>query len=320
MKNIENKNRISNVITELEKLTNLLKLAENDNMTLVEVSKNMGMTPQSLNRELSNTFAFYFKSRLHYLSNDEIENVLEVIETSSEKLLKRIFDIDSKTRVIFPEYDEKVLWDTVKEMLPDNYYNVVVKYYGYNVEPMTLEAIGNELGLSRSRIKDINLASIEKLKNADFINKVFGLNYLTNIELIEQNTKELRIKYDSVKAEYEKLKSYMDNDIKAINDYIEKNYPEVTKAKVKEVVDSKMSTPIEDLGFSNRTYNAFKAANYNTVEDICKAKFIDILGIKALGVKCYREIIEKIDGIKCTHPAWNELRTTIDKYLVSKGL
>lgn len=67
---------------------------------------------------------------------------------------------------------------------------------------------------------------------------------------------------------------------------------EAAMASVKEInVDP--VTPIEDMGFSVRTYNCLKRAMVNTLQDLSERTVEDFQSVRNLGVKSLNEIIDR---------------------------
>ena len=59
--------------------------------------------------------------------------------------------------------------------------------------------------------------------------------------------------------------------------------------------DSKLSTQIEELDFSVRTYNCLKRAQINTVGDLVARSMDEMIKVRNLGKKSLEEIIEKLE-------------------------
>lgn len=67
---------------------------------------------------------------------------------------------------------------------------------------------------------------------------------------------------------------------------------EAAMASIKEInVDP--VTPIEDMGFSVRTYNCLKRADINTLQDLSERTVDDFQCVRNLGVKSLNEIIDR---------------------------
>lgn len=316
-RSIQNKNRITETRENLEKLLVLLKKAENDEITLAQIGKECGLRPQSLNTELQTSFSMYFKSRIRYIEPDELSTLIDELDTPADRLLKRIFEISNGQKVVFPEYDENKLWAVIKKNLSDHYYEVVTKHAGYKVDPMSYEAIGKELGLTRVRVMQIDNAAIDKLRNSSIVTEVFFADYIDKINEFSQYKADKMVECDTAYAEFSKLQNYLSMvpDVKEINKYIESKYPNLSTRIIDEAVNKVFNTPIEDLKFSVRTTNALIAAGYKTLNDLYNANAVDLAHIKNLGKSSIQEIIKTLDSQKNTHPNWKSLKTDIEKFI-----
>ncbi len=88
-------------------------------------------------------------------------------EDDDTKLVDMISsDIDIENEVCSGE-DMQMLLALIKSKLKENEYNVLMQRYGFtnNGTPKTLEEIGNELGVSRERIRQIENNALKKLRN-----------------------------------------------------------------------------------------------------------------------------------------------------------
>lgn len=72
--------------------------------------------------------------------------------------------------------------------------------------------------------------------------------------------------------------------------------------KIKEICEAKTrdetvagDTPIENLDFSVRTYNCLKRSGINTVDDILSTDYNELLCIRNMGKKSFKELFEKMD-------------------------
>lgn len=316
-RSIQNKNRITETRENLEKLLVLLKKAENDEITLAQIGKECGLRPQSLNTELQSSFAMYFKSRIRYINPEDLTGLIDALDTPADRLLKRIFDIQPGQKVVFPEYDEKKLWSAVKKTLTEKYYDVVTKHIGYDSEPMSYEAIGKGLGLTRVRVMQIDNAAIAKLRDQSVIVEIFYSDFIDKIAEFEQYKVDKKAECDAAYTEFAKLQTYLSMvpDVKEINKYIESKYPNLTTATVNAAVNQVFNKPIDDLNFSARTTNALKAAGYKTLNDLYNANAVDLAYIKNLGKSSIQEIIKILDHQKSTHPNWKSLKTDIEKFI-----
>ena len=55
-----------------------------------------------------------------------------------------------------------------------------------------------------------------------------------------------------------------------------------------------LENPIEEIEFSVRAYNCLKRANVHTVQDLINMKETEVTGIRNLGKKSLKEVIDKV--------------------------
>ena len=168
---VQDKTRLRNNIETLERLVLMLKLAEQDKVSLVEIANEYNMIPQTLTKELNSCFTSYCRSKCKELTDDEIYQLIKNLESPSDRLLKQILGINKSVLVVFPEYDPNQFWDFVKDNLKDSYFDVVTKHVGYNSDSqvMSYEDIGKTLSLSRARVQQIDVAAIKKLQKTNLV-------------------------------------------------------------------------------------------------------------------------------------------------------
>lgn len=314
-RNIQNKTRLTETIENLEKLLLLLKKAANDEITLAQIGRECGIRPQALNTELQTSFAMYFKSRIRYIDPEDLSRLIDELDTPADRLLKRIFEIGSDQKVVFPDYDKDKFWSVLKKYLSDKYYTVVTKHIGYNSKVMNYEEIGKELGLTRSRVMQIDNYAIAKLRNSSVLVEIFYSDYIDKVNEIDQYKTDKIAEFDKAYAEFTKLKTYLALDVEAVNKYIATNYPNITADCVNDASLNVFNKSIDDLNFSARTNNSLTAAGYKTINDLYSANAIDLIHIKNLGKSSIKEIIDVLDAQKATHPNWKSLKSDIEKVI-----
>ena len=316
-KNIQNKDRIKETRENLEKLLVLLKKAENDEVTLAEISKECGMLPQNLNTELQSSFVMYFKSRIRTFNKEDLDVLVDSLDSPADRLLKKIFKIEASQKVVFPDYDKSNFWVVIKNHLPSKYFDIMTKYLGYGCEPMSYSSIGEKLNLTRVRVKQIVDAAITKLSNSSVITEIFYKDYIDKIAECEQYKNKIEEECDNAYNECVKLQSYLEliPDIKELNNYISKKYSNLINVNVNTLVSDVFSKPIESLNFSVRTNNALTSAGYTTLNDLYNIEVADLFSIKNLGKSSIQEIVDVLDNQKATHPKWKTLKESITKML-----
>ena len=152
----------------------------------------------------------------------------------------------------------------------------------YN-QNLTLQAIGNELGTTRERIRQIEFQAIKKLQLPRSFSQVFAHDIDLEIEKLRNERVEL---LDRLQVEVKDLHKFLEW-VKAFPD-------ELVDAKKEIVKKSVVLESIERLQLSARSYNALKRQRINTIKDLLELKESDLFYIRNLGVKSANEIINKI--------------------------
>lgn len=92
----------------------------------------------------------------------KIKDEMEVVEAQETE--EYSFDEEEKTDKI---HDEKKMVGLLMNFLSDKERNIIEDYYGLNgKKAKTLEEIGNELGISKERVRQINKKSFLKMRTA----------------------------------------------------------------------------------------------------------------------------------------------------------
>jgi len=105
------------------------------------------------------------------------------------------------------------------------------------------------------------------------------------------------LEYKRLEEEYNNLNNlYGETKIKLIGweRFYERNKKAIDAIKEK----LKEAKKIEDLDFTLRTFNCLKAANINTIEEVCNMTEQDLLKLPNFGRKALNEVKEKLSEIK----------------------
>lgn len=147
---------------------------------------------------------------------------------------------------------------------------VIEMRYSYN---FTLEEIGQKLGVTRERIRQVEAKAIRKLRHPTFFYQMRVIPYKKYIDLLTE------------KAEIE-------NENHELREML--HMPE-KKEKEKAI-------PIENFDLSVRAYNCLKRANLNTDEDVKnlyeKKGKSGFYNVRNLGKQSIDEICEKVLKVK----------------------
>ena len=99
--------------------------------------------------------------------NEEGDTLINVLENANADNPEAAFDdeVNLKTELV-----------KIMSMLDDREQMIIRDYHGLNGTPMTLQEIGDELGLTKERVRQIKEKSLRKLRNESYN----LLDYLTN--------------------------------------------------------------------------------------------------------------------------------------------
>ena len=129
-----NGSRLKEAKEELTYIITLLDSVDKGEMSLVQMSKKLDITPQKLNQELNSRFRSYNKKAFSALTKENMLDLRDCLVSSSDKLLKMICGISSTSRVYFPEYNEELLWSKCKLYLNKIQYCILSDIYGNGVQ------------------------------------------------------------------------------------------------------------------------------------------------------------------------------------------
>ena len=216
---------------------------------------------------------FIQKQRLQYaIDNNELvkevleypENLLKVLDITPENtktfynvVLRQFESNFDKVSIILSERENRVLNARFKEF-------------------KTLEKIGNELDITRERVRQIELRAIKKLKNQ----KEQFLQDENIYQLVRQQEYENIVKQLTYEAALEVIK----------------NYELTHKEQAEEIKKEKYKDEdIENLDLSVRSYHALMRANLTTIGKVKDAIEDDTLfRVRNLGRKSYNEIKNRV--------------------------
>ena len=182
---------------------------------------------------------------------------------------------------------ESLLYDRMEyilSLLPDQEKLVIKHIFKDN---MTLEEVGKELKLSKERIRQIEYKAIRKLHHPKYYNMLFDeFDLREQIKKREKVNKELSLSL--FKKIYE-LRTKLD----AIDKVLKSVGVDIMNTKDNDI----LSSSIEELELSVRSYNCLKRAGINTIAELINTSITELNNVRNLGQKGVDEISEKLADI-----------------------
>ena len=203
-----NRERVENCKKALDQLSNLLEEVLDGEKTLRQVADTLGITQGEVGKNLDTNFSYYLKKN-HILSDEDLFDVFEGIETTCENLVKDVLEVDSKDKFLLldPECQE-LFEEEIKTVLTSKEYDVVSRYYGLDGEgTSTLAKIGKELGVSTAYINQLRRKALRKLRKDACLTKLVPQfkKYFIKLEDTEAGEKIDNVISNLKSAEIEKL-------------------------------------------------------------------------------------------------------------------
>ena len=180
-------------------------------------------------------------------------------------------------------------------------------------------AAGGHIKMTLHAKKGRGFVTAEENKDSSFnIGTIAVDSNFSPIEKVEVDVEPYRVGHD---ASYEKLVIKVDTDgsmaaadavaiaarildehfqvFESLNDAV-KNAQFITKES-REKAENKFNTmALEDLDLSVRSYNCLKRNGIKTVQDLCNMKESELMTVRNLGKKSYKEILDKLAGYGLT--------------------
>lgn len=145
-------------------------------------------------------------------------------------------------------------------------------------EGLTLRETGQKQNVTQERVRQIEAKAIRKLRHPTRKKLMIAV---TLSELYE-----LQEKYNLLSQEHELLVKAME----LIQGKV------TTPQSIEKMANAAvwMQTELEDLDFSNRTYNCLKRANKNTLRDLVEMRPGDLQNVRNLGRKSFDEVVNTL--------------------------
>lgn len=201
------------------------------------------------------------------------------------------------TEVYFAAGLEQRLTHVLENGFTKNEKKVLLMHYK---ERISFSSIGDQIGLTRERVRRINNNALHKLRNPQKRNYLLHSNeYMSALHKLQtvQARYDLECieKLDAMKREFEEKERF---ECRVINEKLRKYQGKFTE---KELVDDIMKLPIEKIGFSTRSYNILRRnIGIKTMEELTRYSRKDLASVRGMGTACLDEVTEtvyKLTGI-----------------------
>ena len=195
---------------------------------------------------------------------------MRLVENEFEERLIKYFELEN---CWLNQREQEIIWSFFKD-------------------EKTLQKIGDEQFISRERVRQIIAKSVEKL---DYFNRKFKWFY-DDDKVLEKLVQEKEVKSKQLTSKIIELEELIE---RARNLYFDENS---TIREVKEYLESLESdfkgiATIDDLDLSVRTYNCLRRSGNARIADLLEKKEDDILKIRNLGKKSFKELKEKLNNL-----------------------
>lgn len=205
-----NMERLERAKRELERMAEMPGQIIDGNMTQSQMAKQLGITPQSLNHELNvGCFSNYLRKKDILTEKDILKCMIDA-ETPCEKIVRDIFGITDKEKILFiePELQEEFIKE-MKKTLTEEQWRIISLRYGFEYLEADKDAIEKvskkcpDFSVKRMRYflyepKNANLPvhlREMKLKDAKFSTKTYNALNRTGIhtvgDLVQYTKKDL---------------------------------------------------------------------------------------------------------------------------------
>lgn len=201
--------RLERAKRELERMAEMLGQIIDGDMTQAQMARQLGITPQNLNHELNvGGFSNYLRKKDILTQKDILKCMIDA-ETPCEKIVRDIFGITDKEKILFiePELQEEFIKE-MKKTLTEKQWRIISLRYGFEEKPMTYQEIGETIGVSRERVREMIVSGLWKMRRPSHSRFLFSDHQRYTI-LLEKTDRAKRI--------YERLKDSYDS---ALTDYL----------------------------------------------------------------------------------------------------
>lgn len=274
--------RIDNTLSVLKDVTDCLKdITNNPEKTMSQICIEHGINYLNLRRLIESVI-------LCNIYTDKVIDDIKIGSDPYEDLFKSVFCVKDYEVIPHP-VDFKDSVDYVIETYLTQREQIVIRLrFGFLYGcALTLEEAGKELDVSKERIRSIEAKALRKLRhyNAARILR----DGISAVKLEEEKEKiQKRIYKDEIEKQIKQYEDQYNDKVRDMNKDLIDNISQL-------VVELK-NTNICKLNISSRKlYNALYRARHTTIFDVLILTDEELINIRNLGVKFYKEIRNALD-------------------------
>ena len=207
--------------------------------------------------------------------------------TSSQFLYRELFDELPKRDMTETELPKLF---SVFDTLTARERRIIEMRFGFGYEMMPRPAIGEELGVSADRVKQVELKALKKLRHesrARHIRPLFLTYEDMETEIAKRDMLIASLQQDLLIARSENAK--FRSAVKKLSETFAP-LPIYTTQPTSEILDM----TIEELDLSVRAYNCLKRAGIHTMQDLIDKREVEVTKIRNLGKKSLKEVLDKV--------------------------
>ena len=258
------KETLIETIKDLKNLVVILENAVNDETPLSDISRKLNITPQKMQKLMQR----YFRpSQLWELDQLDHYEIIKSCQGPLERCLIDILNLKYDITIWLSDAEKVRMLDIMRKTLKPRNYDLVLKFYGYNIDPAikqhTYASLASELQLSRERIRQIVTDSLDRLRTPNVLGQI----------LIDDYTER-----------------YGDTKIK-IATKLTKEYENTVKHIIADTI-KRLDIATNCLDLSVRTHNCLKRAEIHTLDALFQKSESDFLSMRNLGRGSLEELKE----------------------------
>ena len=228
-----------------------------------------------------------------YHPNSGILRLIADVLNKSDHFVTYGIEVNNLDSVLNEAIEEALITLTEREQ------DIIRKRYGlYDGKGMTLEEIGKIYGVTRERIRQIELKALRKLRHSSRRYIFDDFVYIDKQQDKSQVNSHCKIDYSQeIETIIKKEINYIiRNKVVDITSFLSKNIICSPQFSENFSISYGNNTRIEELELSTRAYNCLKKTPYTSVGVLMHLSYDDYMRIPHLGSKSADEVLNAIKG------------------------